>query len=127
MARSFDRAVLDAAESEQEVGLTTFDQVTNKPARITVEITPNGEGLYLRSDTGMDSEWALNLAAHARGILHIGGADVPFTARHVTDLAEAQSVSRACAEKYQRDVQPAQGDRHTPAETGTFELLPVEG
>lgn len=127
MTRSFDAAVLEAARTEREIGLTTFGRVTNEPARITIWITPLKDRLYLRSGGGMGRDWTKNLAAHGRGILHMGGTDVPFTARHVTDLAEAKSVTRACREKYGSNVAVGDDeDTPTPAETATFELLPVE-
>ena len=127
MARSFDKAVIDAARTEREVEVTTFGRVTNEPARVVVWITPIRNKLYLRSGGGMGRDWPKNIAAHGRGILHIDGTDVPFTVRHVTDLAEAKAVTRACAKKYQRDIQTADDDTPTPAETATFQLLPVEG
>lgn len=127
LARSFDTAVIDAARAEREIELTTFDQVTNEPARVVLWITPIRNKLYLRSDSGMEPAWTKNLAAHGRGVLHISGADVPFTAHHVTDLARAKSVTRAWAKKYHQDTEPAADDSPTPAETATFELQPIEG
>jgi deazaflavin-dependent oxidoreductase (nitroreductase family) len=124
--RSFDEAVMKAARNEREIDLTTFGRVTNKPSRVTVWITPLEDSLYLRSGGGMGRDWTKNLAAHGKGILHLGGADVPFTARHVTDLAEAKAVSRACAEKYDTNIVMSDDDTPTPAETATFQLFPVE-
>lgn len=128
MTRRFDAAVLEAARNEREVDITTFGRVTNEPARITVWITPLDEGLYLRSGGGMGRDWTKNIAAHGRGILHLSIRDVPFTAHHVTDLARAKAVSRACREKYGSNV--FLGDDEsvpTPAETATFEITPVDG
>lgn len=127
MTRSFDTAVLDAAKSAREVDLTTFGRVTSEPSRRTLWITPVGDRLYLRSGGGMGRDWTKNLAAHGRGILHIGDTDVPFHSRHVTDLAEAKAVSAACRDKYGSNV--FLGDDAavpTPAETATFEIMPVE-
>jgi hypothetical protein len=128
VTRRFDAAVVTAAHSEREVDLTTFGRVTSEPSRRTLWVTPVGDRLYLRSGGGMGRDWTKNLAAHGRGILHIGGADVPFRSRHVTDLAEAKAVSRACREKYGDAVFLNDDDAvPTPAETATFEILPVDG
>lgn len=124
--RSFDAAVLDAARTEREVGLTTFGRISNEPARIIVWITVLDDQLYLRSGGGMGRDWTKNLAAHGKGILHLGDRDVPFTARHVTDLAEAKAVTAACAEKYVTNVSTAEEGVASPAETATFQLFPVE-
>lgn len=127
VTRRFDTAVRDAAKVTREVDLTTFGRVTSEPSRRTLWITAVGDRLYLRSGGGMGRDWTKNLAAHGRGILHIGGADVPFHSRHVTDLAEAKSVSRACREKYGDNVFLGDDDSvPTPAETATFEIMPVE-
>ena len=123
---SFDAAILDAARTEREVGLTTFGRITNEPARIIVWINVLDDHLYLRSGGGMGRDWTKNLAAHGKGILHLGGSDVPFTARHVTDLAEAKAVTAACAEKYVTNVSSAEDGVASPAETARFQLFPVE-
>src|SRR5688572_12547867 len=91
MARSFDKAVLDAAQTEREIEFTTFGRVTNAPTRVVIWITPLEGKLYLRSGGGMGRDWTKNLAAHGKGVIHMGGVDVPVTARHVTDLSEAKS------------------------------------
>ena len=117
---------MEAARSEREIELTTFGRISNKPAKVIVWITPVGDRLYLRSGGGIGRDWTKNLSAHGKGILHIGGADVPISARHVSDLAEAKAVTRACAEKYGTSVTTAEDDTASPAETATFELFPVE-
>lgn len=126
MARSFDKAVLDAARNEREIEFTTFGRSTNKPTNVVIWITPLDGKLYVRSGGGMSRDWTKNLAAHGRGVIHMAGMEVPVTARHVTDLAEAKAVTRACIEKYQANIATADDDTPTPAETATFELRPVE-
>jgi hypothetical protein len=123
---NFDESVLEAARSEREIELTTFGRISNEPATVTLWITPVGDRLYLRSGAGIGRDWTKNLAAHRKGILHIGGSDVPITARHVSDLAEAKNVTRACARKYGTAVATTDDDTASPAETATFELFPVE-
>lgn len=123
----FDKSVLEAAEQEREIELTTFGRITTKPSNVVVWITPLKGKLYIRSGGGMGRDWTKNLAAHGKGVLNMAGLGVPVVARHVTDLKEAKAVTEACATKYKTDVVSAPDDTPTPAETATFEVMPVEG
>lgn len=123
---TFDTAVVEVARQQKEIELTTYGRVTNKPANVTVWITPLRNKLYLRSGGGMDRDWPKNLAAHGRAVLHMGGMEVPVRASHVTDLKMAKAVTSAVMKKYETNVTTAPADTPTPAETATFELTPVE-
>ena len=121
----FDETVLAAAEQEREIELTTFGRVTTRPTSVVIWITPLDGKLYIRSGRGMGRDWTQNLAAHGKAVLNMAGMGVPVMARHVTDLREAKAVTRACADKYGIDIATAPDDTPTPAETATFEVMPV--
>lgn len=121
----FDTSVLEAAEKEREIELTTFGRITTKPSNVVIWITPLDGKLYIRSGGGMGRDWTKNLAAHGKGVLNMAGMGVPVVARHVTDLKEAKAVTAACAKKYRTNVATAPDDTPTPAETATFEVMPV--
>jgi deazaflavin-dependent oxidoreductase (nitroreductase family) len=123
----FPTAVLRAASSEQEIGLTTFGRRTGQPHRVTIWVSTDGRRLFIRSGGGLNRDWPRNLLARGQGILHLGGLEVPVEARHVTDPAAARSVTDLVAAKYRSAVQRSAEDGSlSPAERATFELLPVE-
>jgi deazaflavin-dependent oxidoreductase (nitroreductase family) len=123
----FDPAIVSAADTEREIGLTTFGRKSGKASRRIIWITTDGQRLYIRSGQGLGRDWPQNLLANGRAVLHIGTSDVPVRARHVTDPAEARATWSAVKTKYQVERQPSQGDEPlTPAEQATFELLPED-
>src|SRR5579859_1808351 len=122
----FDPATLRAAETELEIGLTTFGRKTGKPSRRIMWITADGQRLYVRSGQGLVRDWPQNLLANGRAVLHIGHRDVPVRARYVSDPAEARASYAAVKRKYHVERNPSKGEEPlTPAEQATFELLPA--
>jgi deazaflavin-dependent oxidoreductase (nitroreductase family) len=122
----FPPAVLRAASSDQEIGLTTFGRRTGQPHRVTIWISTDGSRLFVRSGRGLNRDWPRNLLARGQGILHLRSLEVPVEARHVTDGAVARSVTDLVAAKYRSAVQRSPDDGSlSPAEQATFELLPV--
>ena len=123
----FSPAVLAAAAREREVGLTTFGRRSGAPGRVTIWVSPSADGqrLFIRSGQGLRRDWPQNLLASGRGVLHVGGFDVPVAARHVTDPAEARAVTELVAAKYGAAAdRAAPGAPPPPAESATFELVP---
>lgn len=121
---SFRPEVLDAAAREREVELTTRGRRTGNPHRTVLWLWGDGQRLFVRSGGGPGRDWPRNLLARPEGVLHVGGHDVPVTARHL-DTAEARSVSSLVVRKYGPAVRmPRDGDPPTPAERATFELTP---
>jgi hypothetical protein len=121
----FDPSLVEAAAAEKEVELTTFGRTTGRPSRRIMWITALNGRLYIRSGLGLTRDWPKNLLANRRGILHIGGRDVPVRARHVTDPAEARALHAPVKKKYHAERPASQGDEPlTPAERAVFELLP---
>lgn len=125
MSNGVDQTVLDAARTEQNVELTTFGRVTGNPHRITISITPMDGRVFIYSRAGMGRDWTQNLAENGRGVLHFEGFDVPFSSRHLTDMAEARRVTLARTEKYGTTLELEHEDQVLPIETATFEALPV--
>jgi deazaflavin-dependent oxidoreductase (nitroreductase family) len=127
MTALFDPALVQSIARNQEVDLTTFGRVTEKPSRRTIWITTDGQRLYVRSRLGFQRDWPRNLRANGRGILHVDGQNVPVRARLVTDPAEARAAEAATIQKYAVDRQPSRGDEPlTLSELSTFELCPAE-
>lgn len=121
----FSEQVLEAAAREREVELTTYGRKTGRPHRTTIWVWGDGRRLFIRSGGGMGRDWPQNLLARGRGVLHVGGLDVPVVPRHVTDLAEARSLHPLVQRKYGSAAQRSIGsDGPTPGEQATFELLP---
>src|SRR5438067_2658504 len=73
----FDASLLEAAAREKEIELTTFGRHSGRPSRRIVWITALDGRLYVRFGLGLTRDWPKNLLATGRGILHIGGQDVP--------------------------------------------------
>jgi deazaflavin-dependent oxidoreductase (nitroreductase family) len=121
----FEESILRLAADEKEVEFTTFGRKTGKPSRKIIWITNRDGRLYIRSGMGLSRDWPQNLLANERGILHIAGRDVPVTARHVTDPAEARAMHAPVKQKYNAERPSSTGDEPlTPAEQAVFELLP---
>lgn len=125
MTGSVDPAVLDIARESGEIELTTFGRASGKPHRVVITITPHDSHLFIYSGKGMGRDWPQNLVANGRGVLHFDGLDVPFIARHLTDMAEARQVNIARHEKYGNVFQPDDENAVQPIETATFEAVPV--
>jgi deazaflavin-dependent oxidoreductase (nitroreductase family) len=121
----FDRSILDSAAQTKEVELTTYGRKSGNASRRIIWITALDDKLYVRSGVGLVREWPRNLIANGRGILHIGGTDVPVQARHVTDPAEARAMHAPVKAKYNAERPSSTGDEPlTPAEQAVFELTP---
>lgn len=122
----FSRGVIEAAARQREVQITTYGRKTGRPHRVTVWVSGDNGRLFVRSGGGLGRDWPQNLLAGSRGVLHVGGMDVPIRARHVTDVAEARTAAGHLVGKYRVNIQRSSGDQPlTPGEQATFELLPA--
>jgi deazaflavin-dependent oxidoreductase (nitroreductase family) len=118
--------VVAAAKREREVKLTTFGRKSGEPHEVTIWITTDGRHLYIRSGQGLGRNWPQNLVARGEGLLHVGKTEVKVAPRHVTDPAEARTVSALYRRKYGPFVKASRPNQPlTPGEQATFELLPV--
>jgi deazaflavin-dependent oxidoreductase (nitroreductase family) len=123
----FDRSLLQTAAQEKEVELTTFGRSSGKPSRRIIWITALDDKLYIRSGLGITRDWPKNLLANGRAILHIAGQDVPVSARHVTDPAEARAMHVPVKRKYNAERPSSTGEEPlTPSEQAVFQLLPEQ-
>lgn len=121
----FDPSVPAAVQSEKEVELTTYGRKTNQPSRRILWAYGDNERVFIRSGQGLGRDWPQNLLAHGRGILHVGGIDVPVRAVHVTDIAESRWAGTLGRAKYGDAFNvTGEGEEPTPGEQATFELLP---
>lgn len=105
---------------------TTYGRRTGDEHSVTVWVSTDGRRVFIRSGGGLRRDWPQNLLASGRGILHVGGANLPVRGRHVTTPAEARSVTELVLRKYGPSVKrSADGGPLLPAEQATFELLPA--
>jgi deazaflavin-dependent oxidoreductase (nitroreductase family) len=124
----FDPQVIDAAGREREVELTTYGRRSGRPHRVTIWVSGVGRRLFIRSGGGLGPDWTKNLLKRPDGVIHMSGMDVPVSVRQVADPEEARAVSELVMRKYGASVRRSrEGEALTPAETATFELLPVAG
>jgi deazaflavin-dependent oxidoreductase (nitroreductase family) len=122
----FSRDVIEAAAQQREVQITTYGRKTGRPYRVTVWLSGDNGRLFVRSGGGLGRDWPQNMMAGGRGMLHVGGMDVPVRARHVTDAAEARAAAGHLVRKYRVNIERSSGGQPlTPGEQATFELLPA--
>jgi deazaflavin-dependent oxidoreductase (nitroreductase family) len=121
---TFTSEVMDAAAREREVVLTTYGRRSGDPHRVVIWVWGDGQRLFMRSGGGLGRDWPRNLLATPRGVLQIGGLEVPFASRHL-DPAEARTLHPLINAKYGTEfVATADDETPTPAEQATFEILP---
>lgn len=124
---AFPREVLEAADKEREVTLSTRGRKSGKRRRVTIWISTDGKRLYVRSGAGMKRDWPQNLLAAGEGDLLLGGLHVKVRPRHVTEAGEARAASELHRAKYGSYVKPSKPPEPlTTGEQATFELLPAD-
>ncbi len=107
------------------VEITTVGRRSGRPRRTIVWLSTDGRRLFIRSGGGLGRHWPRNLLAQAEGVLHVGGREVPFKARHLTDVGDAREVSQLVRAKYGPEVaHSTEGQPPTPGEQASFELTP---
>jgi hypothetical protein len=123
----FDASVTSAVQTEREVELTTYGRNTGNPSRRILWAYGDDERVFIRSGQGLGRDWPQNLLANGRGVLHVGGIDVPVRAVHVGDIAAARQAGALGRAKYGQTFSiSADGEEPTLGEQATFELLPAE-
>jgi deazaflavin-dependent oxidoreductase (nitroreductase family) len=122
----FTRDIIEDAARQREVQITTYGRKTGRPRRVTIWVSGDNGRLFVRSGGGLGRDWPQNLLASGRGVLHVGGMDIPIQARHITDVAESRAAADHLVRKYRVNIQRSSGDQPlTPGEQATFELLPA--
>jgi deazaflavin-dependent oxidoreductase (nitroreductase family) len=114
-----DEAVRAALDHNQTIDITTTGRRTHQPRRIEIFLH-NLDGRLVISGIprpGHTRAWIHNVAADPRVTLHLKGslavADVPATARVVTDPADRLALIRGVARNWRRtDIETMV--RHSP-------------
>jgi deazaflavin-dependent oxidoreductase (nitroreductase family) len=113
-----DENTSTALYRSQVIDLTTTGRRTGRPRRIEIFLHEDGGRLFIsgmpRADRTRD--WIHNIAADPHVVVHLKqsiSADIPLTARVVTDLAERRPLIEAAARRWDRtDVDEML--RHSP-------------
>jgi len=113
-----DATTVTALHHSQVIDLTTIGRRTGQPRRIEIFLHDQDGLLFIsgmpRADRTRD--WIHNIAADPRVVLHLKQsvtADIPATARIVTDPAERRPLMEAAARRWGRsDVDEMV--RHSP-------------
>ena len=108
---TLDDATRAALNQSQVIDLTTTGRRTGQPRRIEIFLHHDDGRLYItgmpRADRTRD--WIHNIAADPHVVVHLKQsvvADVPATARVVTDLDERRPFIEAAARRWRRTDVP---------------------
>ncbi len=108
---TLDDATRAALNQSQVIDLTTTGRRTGQPRRIEIFLHHDDGRLYItgmpRADRTRD--WIHNVAADPHVVVHLKQsvvADVPATARVVTDLDERRPFIEAAAKRWRRTDVP---------------------
>jgi len=104
-----DPDVLRALGHAQTIDITTTGRVTGEPRRVEIVFFNFGGRLYISGMPRADRtrRWLLNLREDPRLTFHLKGsvqADLPATAREITDPAERREVLEKVARLWRRDT-----------------------
>jgi deazaflavin-dependent oxidoreductase (nitroreductase family) len=109
-ATSRENAIRRVLRHGQTIDITTTGRKTGLPRRIEIALHSFGGRLYI---SGMPSRrtrsWLHNLRADPRLIVHLKElvqADLPATAREITDEGERRDVLAKVARVWRREVEP---------------------
>jgi deazaflavin-dependent oxidoreductase (nitroreductase family) len=113
-----DKNTRTALYHSQVIDLTTTGRRTGRPRRIEIFLHEDDGQLFIsgmpRADRTRD--WIHNIAADPNVVVHLKqsmSADIPMTARVITDLAERRPFIEAAAKRWGRtDVEEML--RHSP-------------
>jgi deazaflavin-dependent oxidoreductase (nitroreductase family) len=109
-AEARDAAIRRVLRHGQTIDITTTGRRTGVQRRIEIALHSFGGRLYI---SGMPSRrtrsWLYNLRTDPRLVVHLKQlvqADLPGTAREITDEAERRDVLAKVARVWRRDVEP---------------------
>ena len=107
---AFANAIRRVLRHGHTIDITTVGRRTGAPRRIEIVFHSFGGRLYI---SGLPSQrtraWLLNLRAHPEFTFHLKQliqADLPATAREITDAGERRDVLTKIAQVWRRDVDP---------------------
>jgi len=84
-----------ALAQDRVIDITTIGRKTGEPRRIEIWFHRLDDRYYITGTPGRARDWYANLVAHPRFTFHLKEsaiADLPATARPITDLTERQQV-----------------------------------
>ena len=108
---TLDPAVWRALGHGHTIDITTTGRVTGAPRRIEIVFFNFGGRLYISGTPNPNQEraWLRNLRANPNLTFHlknIAQADLPATAREITDVAERRAVLPGIARAWRRELEP---------------------
>jgi deazaflavin-dependent oxidoreductase (nitroreductase family) len=106
MTADLDPSVRDALAKGGLIDITTTGRKTGHPHRIEIAFHNVGGRLYVSGMPGFKRSYIANLAANPHFVFHLKGsvsADLPATARIITDEAERREVLPDIARAWKRD------------------------
>jgi deazaflavin-dependent oxidoreductase (nitroreductase family) len=101
-----DQPIRDALARGGVIDITTIGRKTGKPHRIEIVFHNIGGRLYVSGMPGFKRSYIANLAADPHFTFHLKGAvraDLPATARIISDDAERREVLPHIARNWKRD------------------------
>jgi len=128
---TLDDATRAALNQSQVIDLTTTGRRSGEPRRIEIFLHHDDGRLYItgmpRADRTRD--WIHNISADSHVVVHLKQsvvADVPATARVVTDLDERRPFIEAAAKRWQRTDVPEMLE-HSPLIVLSVDDAPPSG
>lgn len=104
---TMDRSVARVLERGERIDITTIGRRTGLPRRIAL-VYHNVDGRILISGRpGFPRSWVANLSANPRFVFHLKHsvrADLPATARVITDREERERLLRPIADAWRIDL-----------------------
>jgi deazaflavin-dependent oxidoreductase (nitroreductase family) len=119
-----DQPVRDALARGGVIDITTIGRKTGQPKRIEIVFHNIGGRLYVSGMPGFKRSYMANLAADPHFTFHLKGAvraDLPATARIISDDAERREVLPHIARNWKRD------DVETMIETSPLFEVTIDG
>jgi deazaflavin-dependent oxidoreductase (nitroreductase family) len=106
-----DPTVWRALGHGHTIDITTIGRRTGEPRRIEIVFFNFGGRLYISGMPNPQREraWLINLRANPNLTVHLKQfvqADLPATAREITDVAERREVLEKVAKVWRREVEP---------------------
>jgi len=101
-----DQPIRDALARGGVIDITTIGRKTGQPHRIEIAFHNIGGRLYVSGMPGFKRSYMANLAADPHFTLHLKGAvraDLPATARIISDAAERREVLPHIARNWKRN------------------------
>jgi deazaflavin-dependent oxidoreductase (nitroreductase family) len=102
---TLDPKIKEALSHGGLIDITTTGRNTGKPRRIEIVFHPIEGGTYISGMPGFPRSWIANLDANPHFTFHLKGpvkADLPATARIITDEAERRKLLAPIARSWKR-------------------------